>query len=210
MKYKNETLFKQKGIRTNACKINIEKLNSLIEIFENEIDVKNPTKVFDLWVKNNFDTKYTLELLESVIVKFGEGHRIWGRFKGYYETQISDINNVLIDAYEAKDAGINELLEKIQQIKGLGGLSYSTKMARFFNNQYVVLDSILRDELNITENDYDSFFNLCEKIKIDLKNKFEIERNTSQIESAIFTWIQIINPNQRRPRWIKYRAYFEC
>ena len=117
---------------------------------------------------------------------------------------------MLIDAYEAKDAGINELLEKIQQIKGLGGLSYSTKMARFFNNQYVVLDSILRDELNITENDYDSFFNLCEKIKIDLKNKFEIERNTSQIESAIFTWIQIINPNQRRPRWIKYRAYFEC
>lgn len=210
MKYTNETLSKQKGIRTNACKINIEKLNSLIDIFENEIDVKKPTEVFDLWVQNKFDTKYTLELLESIIVIFGEGYRIWGRFKDYYEAEIYDVNNVLIEAYSVRDSGINKLLEKIQQIKGLGGLSYSTKMARFFNNRYVVLDSILRDELNITEGDYNTFFSLCLEIKTDLKNKFGIERNNSQIESGIFAWIQIINPEQKKKRWKKYRENFNC
>lgn len=208
MEYSNNILRKGEGQRTPISQINIKVLNSLIDVFEKEINVKDASKIFQLWVNSNFDSQHTVNLLYSIIVTFGEGYRIWGRFNSYYNDNLENINATLIRAYNIKNDGIAPFLKEIQTIRGLGGLSYSTKMARFFNNEFVVLDSILREELGINENQYNYFLEVCSQIKIDLIAKYDVQRSNSQIESGIFTWIQIINPNQRRKRWSQYANQF--
>jgi hypothetical protein len=94
----------------------------------------------------------------------------------------------------------NVLLALITKIKGLGGLAYSTKMLRFLNPNHVVLDSILREEFCLTESDYSIFATHCRKIARTL------EVTPVDVESGLYAYVQIANPNQRLKDWNRYRC----
>ena len=198
--YVNSTIKKPAGKRTPAKTIGFDELKRYINIFQEVVDVKSPTEAIAMWAKAGYPEALAMNVLHSVIVSFGGGHRIWGRFQKAYAASISNINSLLSEAYVKRDADANQLLGLITQIKGLGGLAYSTKMLRFLNANHVVLDSILREEFCLIESDYSIFANHCREIAATLGV------TPVDVESGLYAYVQIANPNQRLKDWNRYRC----
>ena len=125
-----------------------------IKIFQKVVDVESPTEAVASWIATNCSETQVINVLRSVIVDFGGGHRIWGKFGAGYNSSTHEINKILSSVYKHRDEDIDVLRGKLKRILGLGGLSYSTKMLRFLSPNHVVLDSILQEELCISEKDY--------------------------------------------------------
>ena len=187
-----------KIIKANGDAINFPQLGKYIVAFKAVINEKSAEAALKKWQQSGFDENCTLEVLRSVIVDFGEGYRIWGKFHGYYQENVCQINSLLKNALELAISNPEQSLVSIRQIKGLGGQSYSTKLMRFLNPDYVVLDSILKTELKLDKGDYEQFKQDCITIA---KN---IHMTASEVESGIFAWVQIMKPTQRKKRWKQY------
>jgi hypothetical protein len=81
------------------------------------------------------------------------------------------------------------------KVKGLGP-SYASKVARFLSPEAVVLDSILSKALNLDyKKDYIKFRLDCSKIAAKLNCE------PREIESAVFTWVQICRNGKKKERW---------
>lgn len=198
--FENLSITKTTGANTPESEISITILNQLIDVFEQEIPVQATTEVFNLWRNNHYPADRIMGVLNAIIVGFGEGFRIWGKHSHYFADNHVDINNLLSNLCVNHNPA---LVDDIMQIKGIGP-SYATKIARFINPDYVVLDSILCAELGLTSNDYNYFLNLCDQIKEALQGQ-GITRSNAQIESGIFTWVQLLKPNQRKRRWRRHQ-----
>jgi hypothetical protein len=197
--YQNNTIIKPQGKRTSATSIPFNELHKFIEIYNEVVDVKSPAAATTSWVTKGYPEEETIHVLYSVIVLFGGGHRIWEKFHRLYSSSIGDINSLLIQAHQRRNDNADSLRKILGKIKGLGGLSYSTKMLRFLNPNHVVLDSILREELCINEVDYKVFADHCSRIaKI-------LDVTPVDVESGLFAFVQIMNPNQRKTTWKRYQ-----
>ncbi len=195
---KNKTISKPAGEYTPAGRITLDELVEYIDIFQKEIK-ETPAKVaVEQWKTSGFQAQHLEKLLYSIIVKFGEGHRIYGKWRDYYKQNAYQVNQHLKDAYNSAAADTARALKSIRKVKGLGGQSYSTKVMRFFDSHYVILDSILRRELRLSSADYGQFKDDCKGIAA------AIGKTPSEVESGIFAWVQILNPKQRKKRWKKY------
>jgi len=130
-----------------------------------------------------------------VIVDFGEGWRIWGKFFSKLN-HWDDVNRLLIEAQKIIDQGdVAGSIDHLMKIKGLGP-SYASKVARFLSPDAVVLDSILSKALDLDyHEDYRKFCLDCSKIAAKLKCQ------PREIESAIFTWVQICRDGKKKKRW---------
>lgn len=193
--YQDKTIIKPNGIRTPVSRIGFDELNQYIKIYREVVDVQSPTVAVSAWVRNDFPEEQVAEVLYAVIVSFGGGHRIWGRFKEEYHTLRHEINGYLRYAYSRRNDDVTALRAILKNIRGLGSLSYSTKMLRFLNPDFVVLDSILKEEFCLTDSDYDTFATHCRQIaKI-------LGVNAVDIESGLYAYVQINNPNQRQNVW---------
>jgi len=198
--FENPLVTKTAGANTPESEISIALLDQLIDIFEQEIPVQATTLVLNNWRNNNYPADQIIDVLHAIIVMFGEGFRIWGRHGQYYTDNYIDINHRLSNLCLNLNAA---LVDDIMEIKGIGP-SYATKIARFINPNYVVLDSILCAELGLTNNDYNYFTNLCNQIRVALHVQ-GITRSNAQIESGIFTWVQLLKPHQRKLRWRRHQ-----
>lgn len=198
--FENLLITKTVGENTPESEISITLLNQLIDVFEQEIPVQETTEVFNMWRNNHYPADQIIGVLHAIIVEFGEGFRIWGKHSQYFADNHVDINNRLSNLCINHNAA---LVDDLMNIKGIGP-SYATKIARFINPDYVVLDSILCAELGLTNNHYNYFLNLCNQIKEALQQQ-GIIRSNAQIESGIFTWVQLLKPNQRRHRWRRHQ-----
>ena len=189
-------IFKPEGERTPASKIPFSDLQKYLNIFSKEINTHDASEAYKLWQTEGMKEEAIPHLLKTIIVSFGEGYRIWGRFADYYVENAKEINTHMIAAHNAPDA--NSALEEIRNINVLGE-SYASKVLRFINSNYVVLDSILRDEMcgNI---EYQEFTDICSEIG----NAINI--TPVEVESALFAFVQIANPNQRRLRWRQHQS----
>jgi hypothetical protein len=158
-------------------------INSKSAINEHVKWLKNPTKIA------------AKEFLKAVVVDFGEGGRVWGKHFSKLN-QWDDVNKLLIEAQKIIDQGdVTGSIEKLLKIKGLGP-SYATKVARFLSPDAVVLDSVLSKELDLDyEQDYRKFRLDCSKIATKLKCQ------PREIESSIFTWVQICRNGKKKKRW---------
>lgn len=76
--------------------------------------------------------------------------------------------------------------------------SYASKLLRFVSPNFVVLDSILREEL-CGAMSYTTFLDFCTEIASSLKIK------PVEVDSALFTFVQLAKPNQRKLMWKKYQ-----
>ena len=198
--YATNTIEKPTGKRTPAGVIQFDDLKHFIEIFKEVVDVKSPTDAIASWVKGGYPEEQAIAVLYSVIVCFGGGHRIWGRYHDVYTASITNINSLLSRAHRRRNDDATNLRAILSNIKGLGGLAYSTKMLRFLNPNYVVLDSILREEFCLVESDYDVFATHCRKIAEALGV------TPVDVESGLYAYVQIANPNQRLKDWTRYRC----
>lgn len=197
--YHNNTIEKPQGKRTSARIIQFDELNRYIEIFQKVVDITSPTKAVTLWIATGCSETHVVNVLYSVIVLFGGGYRIWGRFGAIYNSSTHKINEVLSYVYNHRDEDVDILRRELKQILGLGGLSYSTKMLRFLSPNHVVLDSILQEELCISEKDYHIFASHCRQIaKI-------LQVNAVDVESGLYAYVQIANPDQRKYAWKRYQ-----
>ena len=197
--FDNDRIVKPKGKRTPAKTISFCRLRRFIHIFQTEIDVVTPVKKIQVWEKSGFKPEDGIKVLEAIILKFGEGQRVWGKHSKTWIPE--DVNNRLRKAYIERMCSAEIVRSHLRGIRGLGGLSYSTKVLRFLNPEHVVLDSILREELCLAETDYAEFANACSRAAECLNTNI----TPVDVESGLFAWIQILNPNQRKERWKRYR-----
>lgn len=197
--FQENIINKSQGKRTPSSVIKFDELKHYIRIFKEVVDVKSPTDAVSLWVNSGFSRDYTIEVLYSVIVRFGGGHRNWGRFHKVYISTLDDINAFLAEAYIKRHEDVDCLRSILKNIKGLGSLSYSTKMLRFLNPNYVVLDSILQEELSLSTTDYKIFTNNCRRIA-EILNVEPVD-----VESGLYAYVQIANPDQRQKIWKQYQ-----
>lgn len=198
--YQNNTIVKPQGKRTDAAIISFYELHRFIQIYHAVVDVKSPTTATMSWITKGYPEEEALQVLYSVIVLFGGGHRIWGKFHQLYASSRGDINALLIEAHQRRNDDVDSLRKILGRIKGLGELSYSTKMLKFLNPSHVVLDSILREELCLKEIDYNLFADHCNRIS-KILNVTPVD-----IESGLFAFVQIMNPNQRKAVWKRYQS----
>lgn len=171
-----------------------ETLQSCILYFNKVINTKSAINEYEKWLKN--PTKIaSKEFVKAVIVDFGEGWRIWGKHFSKLD-QWDDINRILIDSKKTIDQGdVARSIDQLLKIKGLGP-SYASKVARFLSPDAVVLDSILSEALDLDyQRDYRKFHLDCSKIATKLKCQ------PRDIESAIFTWVQICRDGKKKKRW---------
>jgi hypothetical protein len=197
--YQTNTIEKPQGQRTPAGIIRFAELNRFIEIFKAVVDVKSPTDAVAAWVKAGYPQDQAIELLHAVIVRFGGGYRIWGRFHKVYRVSVNEVNAFLAEAHQRRDEDVDSLRAVLKNIKGLGSLSYATKMIRFLNPNYVVLDSILQEEFCLSQADYKSFVTHCRQIAERL------EVNPVDVESGLYVYVQLANPDQRQKVWKHYQ-----
>jgi len=171
-----------------------ETLKSCILYFNKVINTKSAIKEYEKWLSNPTQIA-SKEFLKAVIVDFGEGWRVWGKYF-FKLNQWDDVNRLLIEAQKIIDQGdVAGSIDQLLKIKGLGP-SYASKVARFLSPDAVVLDSILSKALDLDyHRDYKKFRLDCSKIAIKLKCQ------PREIESAIFTWIQICRNGKKKKRW---------
>lgn len=198
--YQDKNIVKPQGKRTPTRLIQFDELNRFIGIFKEVVDVKSPTDAVASWVKAGYPQEQAIAILHSVIVSFGGGHRIWGRFHKVYSVSVSEVNFFLREAHLRRDEDIDCLRAILKNIKGLGSLSYSTKMLRFFNPNYVVLDSILQEEFCLSNADYKAFATHCRQIAAILGV------DPVDVESGLYAYVQIANPDQRQKVWKHYQS----
>ena len=198
--YSNNKIEKPAGKRTPAKMIQFVELKQYIDRFKEVVDVRSPTDAIASWATAGYPEAQAMNVLYSVIVSFGGGHRIWGRFHKLYTSSIRSVNSLLSEAHRKRDDDAKDLLAIITQIKGLGGLAYSTKMLRFLNTNHVVLDSILRKEFCLVESDYSLFASHCRRIAVILGV------TPVDVESGLYAYVQIANPDQRLKAWKSYRC----
>jgi hypothetical protein len=198
--YQTQTIDKPQGKRTPSCTIRFDELHQYFKVYKEVVDIDSPTTAVAAWVESGHTEENALQVLYSVIVRFGGGHRIWGKYHQSYAATISDVNATLVQAYQKRTDSVAALRAVLVQIKGLGGLSYGTKMLRFLNPNHVVLDSILREELCLQETDYETFAAHCRQIAQILSIQ------PVDVESALFAFVQVKNPNQRKARWKQYQS----
>ena len=171
-----------------------ETLHSCLLYFNMVINTKSAINEHGKWLKN--PTKIaSKEFLKAVVIDFGEGGRVWGKHFSKLN-QWDDVNRLLIEAQKIIDQGdVTGSIEKLLKIKGLGP-SYASKVARFLSPDAVVLDSVLSKELDLDyQQDYRKFRLDCSKIATKLKCQ------PREIESSIFTWVQICRNGKKKKRW---------
>lgn len=171
-----------------------ETLHSCVLYFNKVINTKSAINEYEKWLKN--PTKITAkEFLKAAIVDFGEGWRIWGKYFSKLN-HWDDVNRLLIEAQKIIDQGdVAGSIDHLMKIKGFGP-SYASKVARFLSPDAVVLDSILSKALDLDyHKDYRKFCLDCSKIATKLKCQ------PREIESAIFTWVQICRDGKKKIRW---------
>ena len=171
-----------------------ETLQSCLLYFNKVINTKSAINEQEKWSKN--PTKIAAkEFIKAVIVDFGEGGRVWGKHFSKLN-QWEDVNRLLIEAQKIIDQGdVAGSIDTLLKIKGLGS-SYASKVARFLSPDAVVLDSVLSKELGLDyQQDYRKFRLDCSKIAAKLKCQ------PREIESAIFTWVQICRNGKKKKRW---------
>ena len=171
-----------------------ETLKSCILYFNKVINTKSAIKEYEKWLSNPTQIA-SKEFLKAVIVDFGEGWRVWGKYF-FKLNQWDDVNSLLIEAQKIIDQGdVAGSIDQLLKIKGLGP-SYASKVARFLSPDAVVLDSILSKALDLDyHRDYVKFRFDCSKIATKLKCQ------PREIESAIFTWVQICRDGKKKKRW---------
>jgi hypothetical protein len=197
--YQDKSIIKPQGKRTPASVIQFDELNRFIKIFKEVVDVNSPADAVALWVEAGYPQDQAIEILYSVIVRFGGGHRIWGRFHKVYSSTVDEVNSFLREAHIRRHEDVDSLRAVLKNIKGLGSLSYSTKMLRFLNPNHVVLDSILQEEFCLSIVDYKIFATHCRRIAEIL------EVDPVDIESGLYAYVQIANPAQRQKVWKQYQ-----
>jgi hypothetical protein len=188
-------VLKPVGCRTPAAEIDFHELLIYKWIYDEEIDTNTAHVAVQNWIKNGRPVSLVADVLYSIIVEFGEGFRIWGKFEKHYTRNDVQVNNELIAVFNAPD--VFSALNAAKGIRGLGE-SYASKVLRFVSPNYVVLDSILRDEL-CGQMDYTTFRDECDYIAQHL-NLHPVD-----IEASLFAYVQIANPCQRKRRWRQYR-----
>ena len=198
--YPDQYIAKPAGKRTPASRIPFGTVKQYMQIFQEVVDVQTATKAVDAWVRAGYPEEQVMGVLHAVIIQFGGGYRIWGRYHALYTAATSEINTVLREAHLRREESVGTLRGILKNIKGLGSLSYSTKMLRFLNPHYVVLDSVLQDELGLSEADYHAFASHCRRIAETLGV------NPVDVESGLFAYVQIANPNQRQKAWRAYQG----
>ena len=171
-----------------------ETLQACISHFNKVINTKSSIDNYNLW-KNDPNPNHSKEFIKAVVLDFGEGWRIWGKHFSNVN-QWNDINKILIEAQTIINHGdVSGSIEQLLKVKGLGP-SYASKVARFLSPEAVVLDSILSEALNLKyKKDYGKFCLDCSKIAAKLNCE------PREIESAIFTWVQICRNGKKKERW---------
>ena len=171
-----------------------ETLQSCVFYFNKVINTKSSIIGHENWLENPTQIA-SKEFLKAVIVDFGEGWRVWGKYFSKLN-QWDDVNRLLIEAQKIINQGdIAGAIDQLLKIKGLGP-SYASKVTRFLSPDAVVLDSVLSRELDLKyKQDYGKFRLDCSKIATKLKCQ------PREIESAIFTWIQICRNGKKKKRW---------
>jgi hypothetical protein len=187
---------KPQGATTPAAIIPFEDLITYGVIFSSEVDTGTAISATSAWLQGGQVSGFALDLLHSVIVDFGEGHRIWGRFSAYYAADIEAVNEHLIAAFGAPDRIAAQA--HLRKIRGLGGEAYSTKMLRFINPDYVVCDSVLRAEL-CGQMPYEQFLDDCRFVAA------HIGESAVFVESSLYAYVQVAKPGQRKHRWRQYQ-----
>ena len=193
MPYINFEKYELTDLKGNLFPFN-ETLKSCVLYFNKVINTKSATNEYEKWLKNPTEIS-SKEFLRAVIVDFGEGWRIWGKYFSKLN-QWDDVNGLLIDAQKIIDRGdVAGSIDHMLKIKGLGP-SYASKVARFLSPDAVVLDSILSKALDLDyQQDYKKFRLDCSDIATKLKCQ------PREIESAIFTWVQICRDGKKKKRW---------
>lgn len=171
-----------------------ETLQACILYFNKVINTKSAIDNYNLW-KNDPNPNHSKEFIKAVVLDFGEGWRIWGKHFSNFN-QWDDVNKILTEAQTIINLGdVSGSIDQLLKVKGLGP-SYASKVARFLSPEAVVLDSILSKALNLDyKKDYRKFCLDCSKIATKLNCE------PREIESAVFTWIQICRNGKKKERW---------
>ena len=190
-----QIVHKAQGKNTPAAQIPFHCLRCYLALYNREIDTESAIKAIANWRNTGQKTTDVLNVLESVIVTFGGGHRIWGKYSNYYFKHLNLVNEQLKHIFQK--TSIYDALNAAKMIKGLGE-SYASKLLRFVSSDFVVLDSILREELCGTM-PYSNFRDLCSQIAT------AIGLTPVDVEASLFTFVQLAKPQQKKWMWRQYQ-----
>ncbi|MEI6715428.1 MAG: hypothetical protein WCO60_16850 [Verrucomicrobiota bacterium] len=188
-------ILKPQGKHTQSAIVPFHCLRCYLDIYHKEINTKSAISAIQAWKESGQSPANALRVLESVIVDFGGGHRIWGKYNIYYSENVSFINEQLKTLFKQED--IDSALKSATDIQGLGE-SYGSKLLRFVSPDFVVLDSILREEL-CGNMPYAEFNGLCSQIA----NVIGV--TPVDVEAALFTFVQLAKPEQRKQMWRQHQ-----
>jgi hypothetical protein len=193
--FSTRLIHKTTGKHSPAGIIPFSCLTCYLDIYLKEIDVVSAEVAVAQWKAGGRASLQSVNVLRKVIVEFGGGYRIWGKFEHYYKSNSVALNDQLKRVFD--QTTVESALEEAMNIKGLGE-SYASKLLRFVSPNFVVLDSILREEL-CGAMVYTTFLGFCTEIASLVKMK------PVEVEAALFTFVQLAKPNQRKLMWRKYQ-----
>lgn len=203
----NKTISKLQGKRTPATTITFAQLDGFIGIWSNEVGpmLTSATSEIIKWRKAFRPPTQIRDVLHGIIVIFGEGKRfVWPRVNKSLAGDGAIAANTAITSVDNNISTITAtniliLFRHLASIKGLGKPSYASKVLRCLSDEHVVLDNMVKDELD--EHVYVDFRQKCE----DVAKAMCPPRSPAEVEGGLFAWLQILNPKQKKLRWKQFQ-----
>ncbi|MCE9616490.1 MAG: hypothetical protein K8T26_19625 [Lentisphaerae bacterium] len=192
------TITKQAGALTPTFVIRCATVAVLNAAYQAVVNTGAAANAVQAWVAGGFQQAQAIPLLHNIIVVFGIGHRTWGRWNAWYVANINQVNAQLQLAHASAGAGnwVGALAD-LRPIKGLGSIAYASKILRFFNPAFPVLDSRIMADCGYQPQQYGQFVAHCQAAAA----LCPVGTTAANVESAIYTAIQINYPQQRKRVW---------
>lgn len=197
---------KPAGSATPAFSVRFSSVPLLNRAFSHAVNTHQATCDVAAWQAAGHSAALCMPLLYSIMVTFGIGHRVWGKYHTHYGASLAAVNGWLGDADNHVRAGnIPQALASLRHIKGLGSISYASKTLRFLSGGTCpVMDSVIMSECGYGKWQYVDFVTDCR----DIAGHCAAGTRAADVESALFTAIQVNNPHQRKAVWLGLRVLY--
>jgi hypothetical protein len=196
---------KPHGKLTPGFSIRFQTVPALYRAFNHAVQTNAAETEVAAWVASGFSPDLCFALLHAIIVVFGGGCRIWGRQKGWYLSNRDCVARALRAAYQhAQEDDIPAALGSLREIKGLGQVSYGSKMLRFFTAKCPVLDDRIRSDCQYTVGQYVDFAQHC----CTVASLCGGGTSAVMVEASLYAAIQINYDRQRDRAWLQLRDVF--
>lgn len=188
----NRVVFPVSSIFPKGASFHIDQMPQLLNTFNHSVDTETAKQRVSLWIESGFEAEMMEPLLHAVIVTFGGGYRIWGRSSTHFIDNQRDYNLILKQAYVLASRLDFGCLKEIKKIKGIGD-TYATKFVRFFNDNFPVLDSRIREagDYGCSDEQYKHYHHFCAILAR------ATSMSLADVESCIFCFIQVSTSNKK-------------